>query len=235
MAWADYTYLTHPAFLSRINWMGAEEERLASLTPGEDYWRNSVYWTRMVEYPWVLMSLEVEGKPPDFDIKVLDAGGGAATFQYYLSKFVSVYNIDYLQSEVDVAMRYKILGEYDNLHIELGDIRDIQYEDNFFDHSVCISVVEHNPPEDVYSSIEELVRVTSGLTLITMDVSLEEGDDRFNLDHLKVLTDKYDIPYPPLKRTTMMSFDHPWGKNLEYNFGIALIGIEKGEETLKSS
>ena len=137
--------------------------------------RDALHWCRRFEYPWVLRKLS----PQKEDI-VLDAGAGPATLQFVIARYVKeLHNVDIDSSVLTIIENIKKeSGLWDNLITKEADIRQLPYDDNYFTKSICISVVEHLPPKDIPTALDELFRVTSGTLYLTMDVCLYTADGK---------------------------------------------------------
>ena len=66
-----------------------------------------------------------------------------------------------------------------NLNVIEGNILNIPFDDNYFDHTICIAVLHHlSTEEHRLQSIKELIRVTkSGGKLLILVWALEQSDD----------------------------------------------------------
>ena len=128
---------------------------------------NAIHWSRRFEYPWAILKTKFPGGE-----RCLDAGGGCSSFQFLLAElYKDVYNIDPFNDSNDVLSYDDLMKIVNpNLHLVRGSLPHIDYPDNFFNDSFCISVLEHMDKKDIVRSIEELLRVTSERVMITMDV-----------------------------------------------------------------
>lgn len=139
----------------------------------EDTKNSALHWSRVFEWPWVILNGDLESTHD-----VLDAGGGWAVLQYALSRRCrTVTNLDCLASSLKAVdlMAYR-LG-FQNIKTQEGSIADIPYQDNSFDRVVCVSVVEH--VSDWRKCIDEMFRVLKpgGYLLLTMDVASKATSD----------------------------------------------------------
>lgn len=127
------------------------------------------HWSRIFEYPWVLLN----GNLQKSDV-VLDAAGGDGVLQVLLAAATRVvFNIDNSHKNLyRGAKRYSKNKAFRRVIHQLGDIRSLWIvPDHFFDKVVCVSVLEHlDPPEQ---ALAELWRVleSGGRLLVTMDVA----------------------------------------------------------------
>lgn len=167
--------------------------------------RDSLHWSRRFEYPWVLRRID-----PQPDDIVIDAGAGSAILQFTLSRCIKeLHNLDIDEPELDRVNRLKKeSGHFNNIITTLGDIRAIPYADDYFTKSVCISVLEHLPPDDVRKGLDELVRVTKNKIFITIDVCLTTIDTTIpsNIITIKQFTDMcndLNIIVPDLPKSVM--------------------------------
>jgi len=98
-------------------------------------------------------------------LKVIEAGSGAGRFTEILLKYGAlVYSFDLSDA---VSANYTNNMPHRNLTIFQGDIEDIPFEDNFFDISLCLGVMQHT--RDFSCSLKELARVTKDSGIITFD------------------------------------------------------------------
>ena len=88
-------------------------------------------------------------------MKVLEAGSGSGMFTEILLKYgAKVYSFDY-SNAVEANFANNMPNQ--NLTLFQADIRNIPFEDNFFDIAICLGVLQHTP--STLESITELTRV----------------------------------------------------------------------------
>jgi ubiquinone/menaquinone biosynthesis C-methylase UbiE len=105
---------------------------------------------------------ELKGK------KILEAGSGAGRFTEILLKYgAEVVSFDFSQA---VESNYENNGGNDTLFLFQGDIRDIPFDDNYFDYVLCYGVLQHTPSPE--QSFEELYRVAKKEGKISIDYYL---------------------------------------------------------------
>jgi ubiquinone/menaquinone biosynthesis C-methylase UbiE len=110
-------------------------------------------------------------------LKVLEAGSGAGRFTEILLKYgAKVYSFD-LSNAVEV--NYKNNSTDKNLTIFQADIENIPFEDNFFDLSICLGVMQHT--RDSKKSLKELARVTKKNGVISFDHYRKHPGQYFSL------------------------------------------------------
>lgn len=117
--------------------------------------------SKLWEYPWAIINSGVKTK-----MKVLDAGCGDSIFPVYLAKHeCQVYAADKKVNK-EIARIHKVKIDYHE-----GEIYNLPYQENFFDHIFCLSVLEHLEPIEVVRTIKELPRLLKpgGLLVITVD------------------------------------------------------------------
>jgi 2-polyprenyl-3-methyl-5-hydroxy-6-metoxy-1,4-benzoquinol methylase len=141
-------------------------------------------WSRRFEYPLVaeLMSRVAP-------TSVLDAGAGVGFFPFFLASELSV---DVSCLDVDPAFPNQMQHCFESLQVRSPDyyVRDLTQPLNLsgrsFDAVVCISVLEHLPPEKRLKSIEHLWEVLrpGGILLLTFDVALTGETEGFELREL---------------------------------------------------
>jgi SAM-dependent methyltransferase len=88
---------------------------------------------------------------------LLEAGSGAGRFTEVLAKIPGqVYSFDFSNS---VEANFKNNGSSKNLTIFQGDIYNIPFKDEFFDHVFCLGVIQHTPdPEESFKSLARKVK-----------------------------------------------------------------------------
>jgi ubiquinone/menaquinone biosynthesis C-methylase UbiE len=159
-----------------------------------DWWlHNSTHPARRFEYPWVMQELD-----PQKTDKVLDAGGGKCVIDLLISENVAeVHDYD-SDPESLKYMHDKAEGKYPHLLLKEGTLLKLPYADKYFDKTICVSVLEHMPKADIKSAIDELLRVTKGKVIITMDVVLIRTDAQMDMAEFTELMKHYseDVPAP---------------------------------------
>jgi len=84
---------------------------------------------RIVEYPWVLRNIPSEGR-------VLDVGSTGSQLPLMLAGLgYDVWTIDVRKYEYD--------GIINDLNCVIGDIRETNFQDSFFDIVLAVSTIEH--------------------------------------------------------------------------------------------
>lgn len=98
-------------------------------------------------------------------LKIIEAGSGAGRFTEVLLKYGAiVYSFDLSNA---VSANFANNMPHKNLTIFQGDIEDIPFNDNFFDISICLGVMQHT--RDFSKSLKEISRVTRAGGIITFD------------------------------------------------------------------
>ena len=181
----------------------------------------SLHWSRRFEYPSIYYHCGLRTFPK---LRVLDAGAGLNPFQVLLAMLghivVSLDNdITSITKLQRIAHDLKI-----KLYLCLAGITQIPFKDNFFDRTICISVIEHildylNPqfhPGISYLILKailcELSRVTKpgGKICITLDVDLG-GRRHASPNEIKILGDLLGVKIPPLPKDALISNKVPLG------------------------
>ena len=98
-------------------------------------------------------------------LKIIEAGSGAGRFTEVLLKHGAiVYSFDLSNA---VSANFANNMPHKNLTIFQGDIEDIPFNDNFFDISICLGVMQHT--RNFSKSLKELSRVTKAGGIISFD------------------------------------------------------------------
>lgn len=127
------------------------------------------HWSRMFEYPWVLLHGNFQE-----DHIVLDAGGGDGALQVMLAcQVAAVINVDSSYQNLSEGYeRFHKNASFRKVSHLIGDLNTMwPLPDHFFDRVVCVSVLEHST---TYKTIlDSLWRVLKpgGRLLVTMDVT----------------------------------------------------------------
>jgi len=192
LKWAEYSDLASPTyFLVTESLLNIEREVGAA---GGHRNTDALYYTRRVEYPWAFLQIPGDAQ------SVLDAGGGPATFQYMLARHIPVvYNVDSYPDWVERVGKTKaLLKNMGELVMVTRDLCDLSnFKDKSFDATTCISVMEHAGADKASRIIDELLRVTKGPILMTVDVG--SGDlELMPPDVLYALGERYKFTVPDL-------------------------------------
>ena len=147
---------------------------------------DSTHVTRRYEYPFILRNIL-----PAAWLKILDAGGGESVLGPYLAQWNTVVNLD--NTSYVAPLMNRLTGRLPNYSAVEGDIRQIPYPDNYFDFTICVSVLEHLPKDQIRLALNELLRVTSGKLLITMDIL----ESQFSVNDLRTLIYPMQIENTP--------------------------------------
>lgn len=88
---------------------------------------------------------------------ILEAGSGAGRFTEVLTKTsANIFSFDY-SSAVDA--NYKNNGKSKNLKLFQGDIYNMPFQNDEFDHVFCLGVIQHTPnPEKAFKSLAKKVK-----------------------------------------------------------------------------
>ena len=88
---------------------------------------------------------------------ILEAGSGAGRFtEILVGTEADIYSFDYSKA---VDANFKNNGEARNLALFQGDIFNIPFEDDTFDHVFCLGVIQHTPdPEAAFFSLASKVK-----------------------------------------------------------------------------
>ncbi len=105
--------------------------------------------------------------------RVLDAGCGPGRDVKLLYELGvrEVYGIDLSEKMLEIAKKYEPRGIY-----PLMDIRNLRFNDGFFDGIICVGVLVHLNKEDFMVSLKELYRVlkANGVLLLSVKIGKEE-------------------------------------------------------------
>jgi len=216
MTWVQFSGLAYPNYFFVTKDIYGIESELAE--HGCERQTDSIHFSRRFEYPWAWLQI------PENVQRHLDAGGGAATFQYLLARFIpSVTNVDHNPMWVEKVNEVKRrTGMFQNLDVVHGDIADLsRFPDKWFGSTTCISVVLFSDTATTEKILDELLRVTGGPVLMSVDVG--EGDELMSLADLFHLSQRYEFLVPFLPPDVMNCTTYS-GKA----FKVACIRLEGG-------
>lgn len=210
--WADLRRLIEQSFFYRTMDLYLLEEKLH--TPIHD----SLHWSRRFEYPWIIGRLQDRVEP----IKtILDVGAGATAIQFLLADLGhDVSSIDPDPTAFNWVNRTS-LNRHSIKDNRFGSLPILPFADGQFDISICISVLEHLPKDQVLPSIKELLRVSKKEVLITMDICLDKNEKQQDMLDLAVLDAEIKLNCAMIPREALTF--HIDG----YEFGVACIHIAK--------
>jgi SAM-dependent methyltransferase len=135
----------------------------------------TVFWDRIsASYPQRFSLLYTKKKSFDRGLvdplpqgRVLDAGCGHGDDVTYFAQrgFEEVYGIDSSpkmhDSAVKFSRRFNIDENLKRIHLQIGNIKNLLFEDKYFDVTCSFSTIDHIPKaEGREKAISELVRVT---------------------------------------------------------------------------
>jgi SAM-dependent methyltransferase len=131
------------------------------------------YWNSVCDqYPENLSILYAKKKQFDHELvprwrsgRILDAGcGKGADALYFSTRFSEVHAVDHSREMTERAREYVAQHSCSSgakVTIRTEDIRELPYEDGFFDVTCSFSVIDHIPnPHERDRAIQELFRVT---------------------------------------------------------------------------
>jgi len=150
----------------------------------KEVWDNSAeshgasHWASWGDEYAISLEIEEIGKHIKDNQKILDIGcsNGFAAFKHAEDNFsIDIIGVDFSEKMIEQAQ--KVLKEHpkENVSFALGDIRDIEFEDNTFDLVYTSRVVINLPNwEDQMQAILECIRVTKkGGTIILSEAFWE--------------------------------------------------------------
>jgi ubiquinone/menaquinone biosynthesis C-methylase UbiE len=92
-------------------------------------------------------------------VKILDQGTGIGQYAMACAKlgYRNIRGMDFSEKMLERARKYAKVYKGKNIRFDLGDIRDMPYEDNTFDVIISPGIIEH--VEETEKTVEELYRV----------------------------------------------------------------------------
>ena len=192
----------------------------------------SYYAARMWEYPFALLSAELQP-----GMKCADIGCGMTAFTKYLKDVAECEVVGVDPDLFESGIRYKghgISKEFirkTGLQIIQGGMENIALSSNSFDCVFCLSVIEHLPTDVAHRGIREMARILKpgGRVIITVDVNMFSEISR----PLELIWESGLLPLGdmdlrwPVKRFGVF-FD---GKQPADVFGMVLVKPEEFVET----
>lgn len=111
--------------------------------------------------------------------KMLDAGFGTGIYSLSLAnKIKEIKAIDISDEKVNEVKKESVSK---NICFEKGDLRKLQFEDNYFDLIICSDVLEHIRED--YKAFSELARVLKkgGTLLLTVPANSKKNKETYRL------------------------------------------------------
>lgn len=172
-----------------VNYMKAGSHKVY---PEDD---NRIYWSRQIEYPWIIINSDI---PYNVDYKVIDFGSGGSPLPHYLAENedlqVHVVDKKLIQNERNSLWGYRVNSiaelreKYPKIVWGIEDFTNkLSVEDGVMDRVFSISVFEHLTKQELIRAFKEVYRILKhgALALITVDV---DGDHRDNkCDHIEII------------------------------------------------
>lgn len=113
--------------------------------------------------------------------KILDLGSGYGKHSIYLSQNdFNVTSIDINKQAIEWLEKYIHANHVSNINVIKADIKDLPFENDYFDGIICSSVIHHQGLKEIKNSISEMYRVLKPNGYISVNfMSIE--DDSFGL------------------------------------------------------
>lgn len=180
-----YGALTRPGFELSMKWVRSVASRFGGRTnrvgPTADINRGGKMYEPVPgiqsddHHPWFLYWeaywVMAHGPKLSAQDKVLDAGGTASLFSYYLaSRGAEIFSVD-KNEKLLAAGELTSRAMNWNLKSYCMDMTDLQFDDSYFDHAYSICVLEHLDAESRQRALDEIARVLKpgGILAITFD------------------------------------------------------------------
>ncbi|OGF41635.1 hypothetical protein A2531_06365 [Candidatus Falkowbacteria bacterium RIFOXYD2_FULL_34_120] len=148
---------------------------------------------RSLEYPWIIKNIDITGG------RLLDVGSTSCDlFSNILPKKIEIHGINLNPQNPNNK----------NIKFKYGDIRQTDYENNYFDCITCISVLEHigvggrynsgEDPEGDKKAMQEMRRILKpgGTLLLTIPYGAKDVlpiNKLYNKERIKKLYEGYEI------------------------------------------
>jgi ubiquinone/menaquinone biosynthesis C-methylase UbiE len=92
--------------------------------------------------------------------RILDLCFGTGRHTIFLAeKGFDVYGIDISERGKEIAEKKAKEKDLKNIHLKLADMKNLPFEENFFDAAIATYALEHNTLAGLKKSISELIRV----------------------------------------------------------------------------
>jgi ubiquinone/menaquinone biosynthesis C-methylase UbiE len=134
-------------------------DEIWSKTDEKEYWRNALNGELLYEYKNVFEKYLIPGS------KILEAGCGLGQVVIALrTRGFNCYGLDYADKVINI-----LNNKFPDIPFEIGDIRNIKYNDNFFDSYISLGVIEHFT-EGQEKMLNEAARVLNKNGIIFLSV-----------------------------------------------------------------
>ena len=142
------------------------------------------------------------------DAKLLDVGCAKGFMMHDFKRLMPELEIKGLDIS-DYAMEHA--KQEVRPYMEVGNAKDLPYEDNSYDLVICINTVHNLPLEECKQAIKEVERVSRGKSFITMDAwRTEEERERLMKWNLTALTYMHVDDWKQLFEDVGYTGDYYW-------------------------
>ena len=160
-------------------------------------------WSRQWEYSYVFSRIQ-ETTNFDRKLRILDAGSGVTFFPYFIkSRYSSadMYCVDYDKS---LAHIYKQINVHNSEKVFFSsyDLRELPFDDNWFDIVYCVSVLEHTDNYDEIIDVFHRILQPGGKLVITFDISVD-GTRDISLQKAILLIDSLIKKFNPTDKASL--------------------------------
>lgn len=104
--------------------------------------------------------------------KILDLGFGSGILEMFLSKSKKDISIEGLDISVKSVKLAKSL--FPKWKFKIGNLKKTFYKNNKFDYVICLEVLEHISPNDVFVVLKEINRILKSKGFFILSVPLNE-------------------------------------------------------------
>lgn len=102
--------------------------------------------------------------------KILDLGCGTGRHAIFLAQNgFEVYATDISNTGLAIAKKKAQDLKLNNIYFARHDMKDIPFEDNFFDAVLCVLVIDHGTKQDLQKTVNEIYRVLKKDSIVITD------------------------------------------------------------------
>ena len=126
--------------------------------------------------------------------RFLDAGCGASLAHYHLYRWESTYfGIDVSSGLIDAMNRFVRMNAISIGGLSVAELAELPFDDNSFDISGAIGVLEYSPADYVVRALSELYRVMKPGSRLVLDIPNPESPHVDTMFHLEECLGRMEI------------------------------------------
>jgi ubiquinone/menaquinone biosynthesis C-methylase UbiE len=112
---------------------------------------------------------------PNKKINLLNVGCGSGDLENVVFKRKGRNSFNWYGLDISLKSIATCRREFSEAVFDVGDIRNLKYEKNFFDVVILMEILEHIAPKDLFKSLSEVNKVMKKNGLLIVTIPINEG------------------------------------------------------------